>query len=295
MGQIEDLEIFTAIVEAGSLTKAAKGLGIAKSAVSRRLSLLEQRFNTVLIEREPGRWRLTDRGAELLSRARLLVAEANALEMDFRDERLALTGPLSVSLPRDFGLGYLAEPLQQFMALYPGIELRVSFDDRLVDLRHENFDAALRITPGEPSEVAAEKLSSTHAYLCASPTYLKTNPSIHEPSDLEEQTFLGYGLAQRATLLLGEQTISLRATHATNSGAQMFEWTRAGFGVAALPDFLCLPALEAGELVRLLPGYPLPDLGIYLCRLKTAAPNRRVNLFTQFLKGLLVSSDKTAE
>ncbi len=287
MGQVEDLDLFIRIVDAGSVTKAAQELNIAKSAVSRRLAGLEARLDTLLIDRGPGRWALTDRGAALLERARAVVGEVAALEADFQNPRLALQGPLRLSLPRDFGLGCLMEPLQDFMRAYPGIELRLSFEDRMVDLTHENVDAALRITGRELGDVQATQLGRSGAQICASPAYLAGAPPLTTPADLSAHTWLTYGSEALATLPMGGKLMELRARHASSSGLFLREAAIAGLGLAAIPNFLSQEALASGQLVPVLSNYPLPELGIYLCRASGARPNRRVSVFADYLSKAL--------
>ena len=87
MGQIEDLQTFLRIVDQGSISKAADKMGIAKSAVSRRLSLLEDRYESILIDRTPGVWDLTEIGQELYQRALRVVTEMEEIENGFRKHR----------------------------------------------------------------------------------------------------------------------------------------------------------------------------------------------------------------
>ena len=216
MGQIEDLELFIRVVDAGSVTKAALELNIAKSAVSRRLRLLEQQMGASLIDRAPGRWALTPRGAELLGRARSLVEEAQALAEEFQERRLSLAGPLALSLPRDYGLSFLSPFLARFTAEHGEIDLRLSFDDRFVDLRHESFDAALRIN-AQPLDRTAEEevqvtpLGQARAWICASPAYLAAHPALTRSEDLLDHRILGYGNSPRLIWHLAGKPLEVRA------------------------------------------------------------------------------------
>lgn len=283
MGQIEDLDLFVRVVDAGSITKAAQDFGIAKSAVSRRLAGLEARLETILIERGPGRWAVTDRGAALMDRARALVTEAAGLEADFQNPRLALQGPLRLSLPRDFALGCLSGALLEFMQLYPQIELHLSFEDRMVDLAHENFDAALRITSGDVGKVQAQLLGQSGASLCASPAYLEQAPALEKPEDLQHQTWLGYGTEARTSISLRGKAFDLHAAHTSNSGLFLLEAAMQGAGIIGIPNFLSQEAVAKGKLVRVLTAFSLPTLKIYLCRSPQARPNRRVSLFADHI------------
>ena len=138
MGQIEDLRIFGIVVETGGISKAAERLGIAKSAVSRRISLLEERYGAILIDRTPGVWDLTATWKELYQRALQVVGEMDEIEADFVSTSANHAGPLSVSVPREFGINFLSNDLLAFKAKFPEIQLTIDFDDRSIDLDREN-------------------------------------------------------------------------------------------------------------------------------------------------------------
>ncbi|MGB0493437.1 MAG: LysR family transcriptional regulator, partial [Paracoccaceae bacterium] len=132
MGQMEDLKLYVQVVEQGSISKAASNLRIAKSAVSRRISILEERYSSVLIDRTPGNWEITKVGLDLYQRSRALVAEFEEVNEDFTSLHAQISGPLNISIPRDFGLNYLRQKLFEFQGKYPNIKLSIDFDDRFV-------------------------------------------------------------------------------------------------------------------------------------------------------------------
>ena len=123
MGQIEDLKLFASIVEQKGVSRAAEKLNIAKSAVSRRLSLLEERFETTLIDRLSGTWQLTDAGNELYQRATQLIGDMEDLEADFGSSNQSIEGPLFISVSQEFGHTLLKQPLLEFARKYPQIQL----------------------------------------------------------------------------------------------------------------------------------------------------------------------------
>lgn len=159
-GQIEDLRLFVLVVECGSVPKAAAKLRIAKSAVSRRLSRLEERYGTRLIDRVPGVWAVTETGHELYQRATRVVGDVNKIEDDFINTAADLTGPLYLSVPRDFGIAFLNKVLISFKSRHPEIRLAVDFDDRIVDLTRENYDFTIRITAALESAVSGERIGT---------------------------------------------------------------------------------------------------------------------------------------
>ena len=121
MGKVEDLHLFTMVVEHRGIANAAARLNIAKSAVSRRLSLLEDRYSTRLIDRTPGRWEVTETGRELYQRATRAVNDFKEIETDFKSTHADISGPLTISVPREFGFLFLSRC--RIMAITPSFQV----------------------------------------------------------------------------------------------------------------------------------------------------------------------------
>ncbi|MEM9422961.1 MAG: LysR family transcriptional regulator [Pseudomonadota bacterium] len=257
MGQIEDLRLFVAVVDNGGIARAAEKLNIAKSAVSRRLGQLEDRFGVRLIDRQPHLWEVTTAGQELYQRAAQMVADADELDADFSQEAQSLKGPLSVSIAREFGLSFLTPILLEFIEQHPEIELTLEFDDRTVDLERKNFDMAIRVSADQLAGLVAVPLGRSRHGLYASSKYLAANG---RPSDLEElarHRLLHYGAVRRAHwefLCEGKKrSIQFQPALNSNAGAYLLNAALAGIGIARLPDFIVQETLNASELEIILP------------------------------------------
>ncbi len=289
LGQVEDLRIFVLIVESGSISKAADNLSIAKSAVSRRLALLEERYGTKLIDRAPGRWAITESGRELHQRAIRIVGDMDEIEDDFVNASAGLTGPLSVSVPRDFGINFLSKALIAFKSRYPDIQLTVDFDDRIVDLARENYDFAIRITPRGEDEIGAARIGTVGHRLYASPSYFGRIPEPQSLDDLRQHQLLHFGAARRAmwALLSDKDQPQLFDFHPflnSNSGVFLLQATLNGLGICRLPDFIASEALAMGKLVHVLPDIGVRPWGIYLVHEDDRRLNRRMRLFAEDMK-----------
>lgn len=289
MGQIEDLRLFTLIVENRSISKAADKLLIAKSAASRRLGLLEDRYGTRLIDRSPGVWEVTETGQELYQRAVRVVGDVDEITSDFTDSTHNLAGPLSVSVPRDFGIAFLKPALVSFKSRHPEILLSVDFDDRAIDLSRENYDFAIRITPKLGSDVVSTKIGSTRHQLCASPSYLAEHGEPACLKDLNNHPLLHFGSARRATwdfTTVSGKPVQLEFQPAlnSNSGSFLREAAINGLGIARLPDFIAEASIAAGELVPVLKNMKVSDWGIYLVHSENRRLNRRMRLFSEEMK-----------
>jgi DNA-binding transcriptional LysR family regulator len=274
------------VVENRSISRAAERLNIAKSAVSRRLNLLEERYGSRLIDRGPGVWEVTATGLELYQRAARVVSDVDDIESDFVEAAHHLAGPLMISVPRDFGIAFLSPALIAFQARYPDIQLTVDFDDRTVDLARENYDFAIRITPGIEAGVVAKKIGASEHRLCASPAYLDANGYPESLGDLLKHPLLYFGTARRAAwAFVGKsgktETIEFQPGLNSNSDDFLLKAAEQGLGIARLPDFISEKAFASGSLAPILPNLGVPLWGIYLLHAEDRRLNRRMRLFAE--------------
>lgn len=289
MGQMEDLKLFVQVVEQGSISRAASNLRIAKSAVSRRISILEERYSSVLIDRTPGTWEITKVGHDLYQRSRAIVAEFEEVNEDFMSLHAQISGPLTISIPRDFGLNYLKQKLFKFQEKYPKIKLSIDFDDRFVDLETENYDFAIRITAQTDNKLVSKCIGTIRRYLCASPTYLHLNGTPQSLEDLQKLSLLHYGTTKRGTWTFQtsdrkEKSIKFSPVISSNSGQFLSDAALNSVGISMLPDFIADKYIEKGLLKVILPQFSLLPLEIYLTHLGSRRLNRRMRAFSSELE-----------
>lgn len=277
MGQIEDLRLFVSVVDSGGIARAAEEMNIAKSAVSRRLGLLEDRYGVRLIDRQPRVWEVTTAGQELYQRASRMVADADELDADFMHASHSLKGPLSITIAREFGLSFLKPALFAFMESHPEIDLTVDFDDRTVDLERENYDMAVRITEGDLGGLVALKLGTSRHGLFASPRYVAEHGHPTKLEQLTKHPLLHYGAAKRATwefMCEGKKkAVRFQPALNSNSGPFLKDAAVQGAGIVRLPDFIATDPLESGELVPILAESEIAEWSINLIY----DANRRMN------------------
>ena len=289
MGQMEDLKLYVQVVEQGSISKAASILRIAKSAVSRRISILEERYSSVLIDRTPGKWEITKVGLDLYQRSRALVAEFEEVNEDFTSLHAQISGPLNISIPRDFGLNYLRQKLFEFQGKYPNIKLSIDFDDRFVDLETENYDFAIRITAQADTKYISKRIGAIRRYLCASPEYLSLNGTPQNLEDLQAHSLLHYGNTKRGNWTFQtsdrkEKSIKFSPTMSSNSGQFLGEAALNNIGISMLPDFIADKYIDTGQLKTILPQYSLSPYEIYLTHLGSRRLNRRMRAFSSAIE-----------
>ena len=296
MGQVEDLRLFVQIVEQGSISKAADKLNIAKSAVSRRLGMLEARYDAALIHRKPGQWNITDVGKELYQRALGVVGEADALDGDFTQAPNVVEGTLAISVAHEFGLTFLSPALIRFQQQHPDIQLNLTFDNRPVDLSQDNFDFAIRVTSDVLEGANAKLIGRSRHGIFASKGYLETHGTPMTAKDLKQHKLLYFGTTKRGEWAFKEvdgrsTKITFKPVLGSNSGVFLSDAVRRGVGIVRLPDFVCQPLVEIGDIVSILENLWSPPLNIYLMHPASRRFNRRMRLFSEEMQQACSASD----
>lgn len=289
MNQIEDMQTFRRIVEAGSISKAAEQLDTVKSAVSRRLVALEKRLNVTLLQRTTRRQSLTEAGQRYYQQCLRLLDDIAEVEAHITDTDAALSGKIRLSVPVSFGLTCLSPALLAFQAQYPQLALSIDFNDRFVDLVTDGFDLAIRIGKLEDSTLMAKKISVSRLVLCASPNYLETFGTPKTPRDLMSgHHVLHYRSATEHWQFIEHQQIyslQLPGKLIANNGNFLCDAAIAGQGLLYSPDFICNHAIKKGQLVSLLePFLYLSELGIYAVYPQTRYLPKRSQLLITFLQ-----------
>lgn len=269
MGQIEDLRAFVQIVEQGSIGKAAEQAGIAKSAMSRKLRLLEERMQAVLIARTTRQWSLTEAGREYYDRGIGVITAFDEFEAAVRNESLDIRGEIKLSIPLYFGKVSLSSHLLAFAEQHPDVLLNIEFNDRLVDVVNEQFDLVVRISDLQDSTLIARQLCQTRHVYCASPDYIANNSPINEPHDFQNHRIMQFGSSKRPKWVFTPSsgkniTVSLSTSMNSHDGAFLIEAAERGLGIVRVPDFLAKSSLDSGRLVQLLTAYQLKPRGVFI-------------------------------
>ncbi len=288
MGQIEDLRSFVQIVEQESIGKAAEHAGIAKSAMSRKLRLLEERIQTTLITRTTRQWALTEAGRQYYERGLAIINAFDEFESQISDEVLELKGDIRISVPLYFGQMALSRPLLAFAERYPDVRLDVEFTDRMVDVIGEHFDLVIRIAELQDSTLIARKLCQTRHVFCASPEYIANNPKISNPADFQSQRIIQFGSSKRPKWTFTspegkDTTIALTASMNSHDGGFLIAAAEHGLGVVRVPDFLASASLESGRLVQILASYKPKPRGINFVYPATKYLPQRTRALMDFL------------
>lgn len=262
------MTVFARVIATGSLSAAARELGLSPAVVSRRLAALEARLGVRLVNRTTRSLRLTDEGAgyhEACTRILAEVAEAEAAASAGRAEP---QGALRVAVPASFGHQFITPLVPRFAGRFPKVQIALSLSDRTVNLIEDGFDLAIRITELPDSSLAARRLAPNHRVVCASPEYLARHGTPRVPEDLVHHNCLpapDFTATWDYTDPRGQRgSVRVGGRCACDNWEVIREWALAGLGIALKSTWDVRRHLEDGSLVPLLPGYRFgPDVAIY--------------------------------
>ena len=288
MGQLENMQVFVRIVEAGSITKAAEQLNLAKSAVSKRLGDLETRLGSKLINRTTRTSSLTDAGNQYYQRVKLLIGEVDSLNGDMACKTQVLSGSLRLAVPLSFGISHLTPAIDVFMRQHPDLHIEIDFSDRKVDIIEGGYDLAFRIGSLPDSGLQARKITPIKHAICASPSYLKRQGMPTTPKELATHKIVKYGNWPLAGMPLldskGQQhLVNMDACLTANNGDAMKQIALSGHGIVMLPTFIVWDALAKGDLVPILENYSLATMHAYAVYPSTRYLPRKVRSLIDFL------------
>src|SRR6185437_1519010 len=263
-GRLEDMALFARIVERGSLSAAARDLGLSKSLVSRRLGQLEDRLGARLVNRTTRRLALTDIGREFNERARRVLLEAEEAEACAQEASTELRGRLRIAAPVSFGYLHLASALAAFLVEHPKVEVELELNDRFVDLVGEGYDLGIRSGQLEDSSLVVRPIAPARILLAAAPAYVARHGAPETPNDLARHICLVYGNQPAARVWrfrVKDKWITppIHPQLVANNGDVLCRAAIEGLGIVALPSFILAPAIAAGSLRRLLPGFAMPE------------------------------------
>ncbi|MDJ0750764.1 MAG: LysR family transcriptional regulator [Woeseiaceae bacterium] len=289
MDKFEDIQAFVAVVEAGSFTAAAERLNTAKSAVSRRVSGLEERLGVQLLQRTTRVLNLTDTGKSFYEHSARILADLDEAEAAVQQEHGELRGTLRVALPLSFGVRHMCKPIAAFTKLHPRIRFDLDLNDRRTDLIEEGMDVAIRIGHLDDSSLIARRLFEVKTVVSASPHYLKTHGTPKSPHELLEHDCLVYSnLADPnrwswKDAAGSQHSIELTPVMSASSGDFLANAAAHGLGIVIQPTFLSAEAIRQGHLVPILRDVEWPVSPAYAVYPPTRHLSYRVRAFIDFL------------
>ena len=267
LSDLAELRTFERILTLGSLSAAARDLGVGLAVVSKRLATLERRAGVRLVNRTTRKLSPTEDGLALLAHTERVLDELAAAEARLASGREAPQGTLRVSSPISFGRLHLVPVAAALVARHPGLDIQLKLDDQLIDMIEARIDIAIRIGPPRDSEAIMHRLMDSWRILVASPGYLDRRGRPATPADFGGHDILRYDAAAGPWRLQGPDgaTAEIEAIPrlSADNGDAVLDWALAGCGVALKSNVDVSAELAAGQLEQVLPDWRSTPAPIY--------------------------------
>lgn len=262
---LNSLRLYYEVVNAGSITRAAEQLRMPKSTISRKLALLEQHLGAILLKKGPKRLATTDIGAALYERCQRLVTEIEDVGLTTAEMQGELRGTLRVSIPIDFGLGWISRAIAEFALQYPEINLEIDVNSRSVNPREDPYDVTIQLGPLKDSGMVYRRLATITRGVYASPAYLWRHGTPraveefaqHDCITTEQQRQDGVWTFRNQSR---HRFIEVAGKVMVNNIGIARELAIAGVGLSMLPNIMCRNDVKSGRLTRLLTNWESPPV-----------------------------------
>jgi len=288
MIDLNDMVIFAKVVDAGSISGAAREMAQPKSTISRRLKQLEERLAVRLLQRTTRSLKLTELGAVFYERCKRVqeVAEDAERSVSLGQERPS--GILRISGPVETGVSQLGALIAEYSLLYPEVRVELDLSNRFVDLIEEGYDLAIRAGDLPDSTLVARRLATSRMVPCASPDYLKRKGAPEAPDELKHHRLVLYGTALKkyAYTFSGPQgiaSVQFEPFHTANSLSVLRDMVKSGIGITLLPIHHTHKDVQNGKLVLLMEEWKLPEHGVYAVYPSPRHLTPKVRSFVEFL------------
>ncbi len=269
MDRFTSINVFVSALEEGSLVAAGRRFGLSASMAGKHVSALEAQLGVRLLQRSTRQLNATDAGRAYYLRCKRIIEAFDEANHEASDAGSAVRGTLRIAVPVTFGALYMGEVIARLLQDFPQINAQVIADDRYVDLHAAGIDVAIRIGQLPDSSLIARRLGICRMVLCASPDFLRQAGTPLHPRQARELPRLAFSEAVSAD----GWTVRDQDNHAhlidgpvrmqANNMQMLLTAALAGLGIAYGPTFVFGPALRAGNLVPLLPGFTSGALAIH--------------------------------
>jgi DNA-binding transcriptional LysR family regulator len=259
---LENMQVFTRVVELGSLSAAGRHLRLSPAVVSHRLQQLESHLGVRLLNRTTRQVQPTEQGAAYYEACQEVLAALAHAESVIADAGGTPRGSLRVTAPLGFGRRILAPLVPRFLERYPQLDLRLRLSDHLLDLLREGVDIAIRLAILGDSSLIARKIADCPRILCAAPNYLANRGTPERPEDLLDHQclLLRFPGSQQYRWTLrtadGPETLTVAGRMDADDGDVLTEWALLGHGIVLKPAFEAAEHLRSGRLVPVLTEFP---------------------------------------
>lgn len=290
MDSLHGILVFLRVAEAGTLSGAARGLGVSTSAVSAALARLERKLAVRLLDRTTRRLAMTAEGAEFYARCKRITADLEEAELTVRRAGRVPSGRLRIGMPQGLGRMWIIPRLPHFVRSYPAVSLEIVCRDFTSQTMDSEFDISVRSGELQASRLAVRRLAASMYVVCASPGYIAARGAPRTLDDLAGHDCLLYRRPRNGRLRQwrfrqagGVQPVPLSGSMVFNSNEALVAAAAAGLGLIRVADFYAQPLLESGELVEVLEAHKTGgyEISVIFPQQQHITPRHRV--FVDFL------------
>lgn len=289
--KLRALQTFIAIVDQGTLTRAAEAVGASLPATVRTLAALEQELGVRLLQRTTRRLALTEDGRLYLERARRIVADLDEADRLVGAQHAAPAGSLAVTAPVLFGQMHVGPVVQQFVRQHPQVRVNLVLLDRVVNLVEEGLDVGVRIGPLGDSTLVAQQLGTMRRVVVASPEFLRRHGTPQHPDALRDAPCLHHNGTDGHLWPFRDEgrtfMVAVRGVMQSNLSAPMLDACAAGLGFARCLRYQAEPLLRAKRLRIVLAGYETEPWPVHVTYPSARLLSTRTRMFVDALKSAL--------
>ncbi|MDG3088575.1 LysR substrate-binding domain-containing protein [Vibrio hannami] len=264
MANWEGVTEFVAVADTQSFTKAAKKLKTSVAQISRRVAMLEERLAVKLLLRTTRKVSVTEAGQIYYLHCRSLVEGLETAELAVTQMQSTPKGLLKVTAPVAYGESHIAPLLNDFLELYPQVDLDLNLTNQTIDLIESGMDIAIRLGRLKDSSLIAKRLASRQLFVCATQDYLEKYGIPYTLSELENHNCLvGSSQHWRFRENKTEKSVKVTGRIHCNSGFALLNAATRGLGLVQLPEYYVQEALDSGKLIEVLSDYRDEKEGIW--------------------------------
>ncbi|WP_211462443.1 LysR substrate-binding domain-containing protein [Collimonas silvisoli] len=288
-----DLSFFSTLAASGSLSAAARELGLTAAAVSKHLTQMESRAGVPLVNRTTRRMMLTPEGELYLEHARRILDEINELSELLGSAKKRPEGLLRVNATLGFGRSHVAPAISKFVAAYPQVSVQLQLSVTPPPLTDDAFDVCIRFGEPPDTRVVARRLAPNRRVLCATPAYLARRGTPITPHDLAKHNCIGirqgdeaYGVWRLTTgsgAARKTETVKIRGNLTTNDGEIAVKWALDDHGILLRAEWDIKQYLQDGKLVQVLPHCETPNADIFAVYSQRHQMSNRIRAFVDFI------------
>lgn len=269
MNRFESMHVLLAVVDAGSLSEAARRLGMPLATVSRKIAQLESQLKARLLVRSTRQLNLTDAGREYVAACRNILNDVHEAERAVTGEYTTPRGDLVITAPVVLGRLHVLPTICEFLKAYPEVNVRLVLGDRTVNLVEDQIDAAVRIGELPDSSLITSALGSIRRIVCASPAYVAAHGAPQHPRDLSAHQCISFepltGARTWQFAIGGKNlTVPVRSRLVVTGAEAAVDAAICGLGLACVLSYQAEAAIAAGTLAPVLQSFEPPPLPVSL-------------------------------